>query len=187
MILQLASRSTKTPRGIIEDVLIKVGMFIFHVNFVVLKTESVIDPVTQILVILGRPFLDTLNVLINCRNGIIKLSFENMTVDLNIFNLQRQLTIFYETNNVNCPDVYDCNDSCANDSLENEFCDVIDSLFPHSSDSPSSVPHTPDHTLELKLLPDFLKYIFLGLNETFLVIIASDLTESKEKKIAEST
>jgi len=42
---------------------------------------------SPIRVILGRPFLPTSNALINCRNGMMKLSFGNMTLDLNIFNL----------------------------------------------------------------------------------------------------
>ncbi|XP_073137090.1 uncharacterized protein [Henckelia pumila] len=44
-------------------------------------------------VILGRPFLATSNALINCRNGIMKLSFGNMTLELNVFNLCKQPSI----------------------------------------------------------------------------------------------
>ena len=40
--------------------------------------------------ILGRPFLATSNALINCRNGVLKLSFGNMTLELNIFNNCKQ-------------------------------------------------------------------------------------------------
>ena len=43
-ILQLADRSTRTPKDIIQDILIKIGEFIFSVNFVVLKTEYVANP-----------------------------------------------------------------------------------------------------------------------------------------------
>uniref|UniRef100_A0A2N9EEQ6 Retrotransposon gag domain-containing protein n=1 Tax=Fagus sylvatica TaxID=28930 RepID=A0A2N9EEQ6_FAGSY len=46
---------------------------------------------TSIPVILGRPFLATSNALINCRSGVLKLSFGNMTVELNIFNTCNQL------------------------------------------------------------------------------------------------
>ncbi|XP_073119707.1 uncharacterized protein [Henckelia pumila] len=44
-------------------------------------------------VILGRPFLATSNALINCRNGIMKLFFGNMTLELNVFNLCKQPSI----------------------------------------------------------------------------------------------
>ena len=71
----------------IEDVLIKMGKFIFLVDFVVLDLKRVPDAKSYIPVILGRPFLATFNAFINCWNGMMKLSFGNMTLDFNIFNL----------------------------------------------------------------------------------------------------
>jgi hypothetical protein len=41
-------------------------------------------------VILGRPFLATTNTLINCRMGVMKISFGNMKVKLNIFHIRKQ-------------------------------------------------------------------------------------------------
>jgi hypothetical protein len=49
----------KIPRGIIEDILIKVDKFYFPVNFIVLDTEPVQNVGIQILMILGRPFFAT--------------------------------------------------------------------------------------------------------------------------------
>ncbi|XP_061981416.1 uncharacterized protein LOC133701499 [Populus nigra] len=40
VILQLADRSLKHPRGIIEDVLVKVGKFIFPADFIILDMEE---------------------------------------------------------------------------------------------------------------------------------------------------
>ena len=94
--LQLADRSVKTPKGIIEDVLIKVGNFVFPIDFVVLETEPVKNMKNQIPIILGRPFLATSNALINCRNGSMKLTFGNMTIDLNVFNVANQSNDLYE-------------------------------------------------------------------------------------------
>ncbi|XP_074323870.1 uncharacterized protein LOC141660784 [Apium graveolens] len=88
--LQFADCSVKTLTGIVEDVLIKIGDFVFPVDFVVLETEPVKNLKNQIPIILGRPFLATSNVLINCRNGLMKLTFGNMTIDLNIFNVGKQ-------------------------------------------------------------------------------------------------
>ena len=51
--LQLADRSLKHPRGVIEDVLVKVDKFIFPADFIVLDMEE--DK--EIPIILGRPFL----------------------------------------------------------------------------------------------------------------------------------
>jgi hypothetical protein len=91
MTLQLADRSVKVPWGIVEDVLIKVDKFYFPVDFIVLDTELVqvigIE-IPVIPVILGQPFLATTNALINCRSGVMKISFGNMTVELNIFTLE---------------------------------------------------------------------------------------------------
>ena len=69
-----------------EDVLIKVGEFIYPVDFIILDTEPTLNPRGQIPVILGRPFLATSNTMINCRTGCMKLTFGNMTVDMNIYN-----------------------------------------------------------------------------------------------------
>jgi len=87
--LLLADRSVKVPRGIVEDVLVQVDKFIYPVDFIVLDTQPV-EACNSIPVILGRPFLATSNVLINCRNGLMKLSFENMTLEMNIFNICKQ-------------------------------------------------------------------------------------------------
>ena len=63
--LQLADRSIKKPRGIIEDILIKVDKFYYPVDFIVLDTELEVNVELQVPIILGRPFLATANALIN--------------------------------------------------------------------------------------------------------------------------
>jgi hypothetical protein len=87
--LLLVDRSVKVPRGIIEDVLVQVDKFIYPVDFIVLDTQPV-EACNSFPVILGRPFLATSNALINCRNGLMKLSFGNMTIEMNIFNICKQ-------------------------------------------------------------------------------------------------
>ncbi|RVW18370.1 Retrovirus-related Pol polyprotein from transposon 17.6 [Vitis vinifera] len=63
--LSLADRSVKIPRGIIEDVLVQVDNFYYPVDFVVLDT----DPL----------------------NGLMQLTFGNMTLELNIFYMSKKL------------------------------------------------------------------------------------------------
>ena len=87
--LLLADRSVKVPRGIVEDVLVQVDKFIYPVDFIVLDTQPV-EACNLIPVILGCSFLATSNALINCRDGVMKLSFENMTLEMNIFNICKQ-------------------------------------------------------------------------------------------------
>ena len=38
-------------------------------------------------IILGKPFLAISNAIIICRNGVMQLTFGNMTLELNIFHL----------------------------------------------------------------------------------------------------
>jgi len=87
--LLLADRSVKVPREIIKDVLVQVDKFIYPVDFILLDTQLV-EACNSFPVILGRPFLATSNALINCRNGLMKLSFGNMTLEMNIFNIFKQ-------------------------------------------------------------------------------------------------
>ena len=89
--LQLADRSVKILRGIVKDVLVQVGKFYFPMDFVVLDTQPVVTQGTQFLVILVRPFLATANAIIHCRGGLMTLSFGNMTVNLNIFNVIKEI------------------------------------------------------------------------------------------------
>ena len=85
--LSLANRSIKIPMGTVEDVLIQVDKFYYPVDFVVLDTEPVAVGANHVPIILGRPFLATANAIINCRNGVMQLTFGNVTLELNIFHL----------------------------------------------------------------------------------------------------
>ena len=59
--LQLVDRSLKHPRGVIEDVLVKVDKFIFSADFIVLDIEE--D--REIPIILGISFLETRRAMID--------------------------------------------------------------------------------------------------------------------------
>ena len=59
--LSLADRFVKMPKGIVEDVLVKVDKFYYPVDFVVLDTEPVVEGTNHVPIILGRPFLATSN------------------------------------------------------------------------------------------------------------------------------
>ena len=85
--LSLADRSVKIPKGIVEDVLVKVDKFYYPVDFVVLDTDPIASGPNHVPIILRRPFLAIANAIINCRNGVMQLTFGNMTLELNIFHL----------------------------------------------------------------------------------------------------
>ncbi|XP_057745198.1 uncharacterized protein LOC130963065 [Arachis stenosperma] len=65
MALQLANSTFKFPHGVVEDLLVKVGEFIFSADFVVLDMEE--EANTSI--ILGRPFLATAGAIIDVQKG----------------------------------------------------------------------------------------------------------------------
>jgi hypothetical protein len=200
--LLLVDRSVKVPRGIVEDVLVQVDKFIYPMDFIVLDTQPT-EACNFIHVILGRPFLATSNAFINCRNGVMKLSFGNMTLEMNIFNICKQLgddddlqevdfikklvhdqfqTTSSETEIDESDDLQMVN--FQEESKASNWRPKIEELPPRSIESvPSSVqPPKPD----LKSLPFNLKYLFLGENETFLVIISSKHNARQEGKLLQT-
>ncbi|KAL0454834.1 UNVERIFIED_CONTAM: hypothetical protein Slati_0822600 [Sesamum latifolium] len=85
--LQLADRSIKYPRGIVEDVLVKVGKLIIPVDFIVLDMEE--DK--NMPLILGRPFLATSRALIDVQKGQFTLRVNDEHVVFNVFKPMKYL------------------------------------------------------------------------------------------------
>ena len=83
--LQLADRSLKHPRRVIEDVLVKVDKFIFLADLIVLDIEE--DK--EIPIILGRPFLTTSRTMIDVQKGELKLRVQDDKVKFSVFNVVR--------------------------------------------------------------------------------------------------
>ena len=128
--LSLADRSIKIPKGTIEDVLIQVDRFYYPVDFVVLDTEPVAVGPNHVPIILRRPFLATSNAIINCRNGVMQLTFGNMTLELNIFHLSKRHMHSEED---------DCEEVCIIDAILEEQANeqqVQDLLTPELSACP---------------------------------------------------
>ena len=82
-LITLADRLVKILKEIVEDVLVQVDKFYYPVHFVVLDTKPVAEGANYVPIILRRPFLATSNAIINCRNGVMQLTFGNMTLELN--------------------------------------------------------------------------------------------------------
>ena len=53
--------------------------------------DPLVKEANYVSIILGRPFLATSNAIINCRNGLMQLTFGNMTLELNIFYMSKKL------------------------------------------------------------------------------------------------
>ena len=201
--LSLADRSIKIPKGTIEDVLIQVDRFYYPVDFFELDTELVAVGANHVPIILRRPFLATLNAIINCRNGVMQLTFRNMTLELNIFHLSKRHMHLEED---------DCEEVCIIDAILEEQANeqqVQDVLTPELSEClreqqelqcmslgqgywrrkievlpllTGDEPKEPQQ-LELKPLPVELKYAFLEENGQCPVVISSLLTTSQEHNL----
>ncbi|XP_022875816.1 uncharacterized protein LOC111394297 [Olea europaea var. sylvestris] len=85
--LQLANKSLTYPKGIIEDVLVKVDKFISPVDFVVLDMYE--DE--KVPLILGRPFLATGRALIDVQEGKLILRVNEEQVTFNIYQEKKAL------------------------------------------------------------------------------------------------
>ncbi|XP_062089686.1 uncharacterized protein LOC133796225 [Humulus lupulus] len=166
--LQLADRSVKHPRGIIEDVLVKVDKFIFLADFIVLDMEE--DE--NVPIILGRPFLATGQALIDVQKDKAVAEI-NLTED----SLQDSLT----TDDIDAEldsEVQECV------QWMNSKGPIYNRKYEDLGQGPErplpSVQKLPE--LELKSLPAHLRYAFLGEKETLPVIVSSSLsTEEMEK------
>ena len=134
--LSLADRSVKIPKGMVEDVLVKIDKFYYPVDFVVLDTEPIASEPNHVPIILGRPFLATSNAIINCRNGIMQLTFGNMTLELNIFHLNNKQELL-ETENPIIDKVVSI-DQCAGKQSAQEIQGVISLGDEEDLDLPST-------------------------------------------------
>ena len=80
MTLQMANRTIAQPEGVLEDVLIRMGKFVFPVDFVVMDMEE--D--TQVPLLLGRPFPITRAALIDVKKGELTLRVGGEVVHFNL-------------------------------------------------------------------------------------------------------
>ncbi|XP_022014786.1 uncharacterized protein LOC110914291 [Helianthus annuus] len=80
----LADQTPTHPRGMVEDVIVKVEDCYYPVDFLVVDYVGCVED-TQPIVILGRPFLATANAIINCATGTVSMKFGDRELNLNNF------------------------------------------------------------------------------------------------------
>ncbi|KAK8954477.1 hypothetical protein KSP39_PZI002182 [Platanthera zijinensis] len=186
--IQLADRSVKYPVGVVEDVLVKVDKFIFSVDFVILDIEE--D--AEVPLILGRPFLATSRAIIDVSNGklLLRVGDDEVTFSINpsmrnslsnddsCYHLDASFEEDFSSFSNLCP--ISCDDA-EHDEL---FC--FKELSRSSPPEPiglESIKITTSYevppTLELKQLPEHLKYVFLEKDSKLPVIISSTLCDSE--------
>ncbi|CAM8917024.1 unnamed protein product [Rhodiola kirilowii] len=93
--IQLADRSCKQPKGKIEDVLVQVGKLVFPADFYVLKMEND-GPTDHAPILLGRPFLKTSKMKIDCGSGMLSMEVEGEVFSFDIFRAMKHPMEFEE-------------------------------------------------------------------------------------------
>ncbi|CAL8161483.1 unnamed protein product [Prunus armeniaca] len=163
--LQLADRSVTYSKGIIEDMLIKVKQFVLPADFLVLNMEEDRD----IPLLLGHPFLATTGDLEECNSIDIVETLAHANF---LANSTDDLLQIFLANLELQP------------ATEEEALDIrheVESLGSLIARIVPSIKKAPK--LELKLLPEHLKYAYLGENDTLPIIIVATLTSIEEKKL----
>ncbi|XP_021996068.1 uncharacterized protein LOC110893261 [Helianthus annuus] len=191
MSIQLADRSVKYPRGIVENMLVKVDKFVFPVDFVILD----MDEDSKVPLILGRPFLATARVVIDVYDGKLTLRVDKDEVTFDIQHSMRHTrqhddTLYFidtlmshvddQGSDVTKLDVEkDPLLQATEPSPRFEVFEVIEEEeIPKERPSVEAPP-----PLELKELPSHLEYAFLGEGSQLPVIISAGLTEEEKKKL----
>ena len=207
--LQMADRTMAKPEGVIEDVHVKVGKFIFHVDFIILEMEE--D--SQVPLLLGRAFLATGAALIDMQKGVLTLRVGEEAADFNLLQSLKNLDTDREDYKL-VDDVYINNSDCyygSNAQLpinENEmnfqYIEGVNYDFPHislhSTENVMRLKHnnmdsgdnneekefhqvTSAEGIVLKELPNPLKYAYLELPKSKPVIISARLSDAEEQKL----
>ncbi|CAM8953800.1 unnamed protein product [Rhodiola kirilowii] len=197
--LKLADRSSRTPRGVLRDVPIKVGKFFIPVDFYVLE----MDVEQEMPVILGRPFLNTVEAVIRCGEGSIELKIGDEKLKFFLKNAMKTPISSFECNllDISCEsleltsfesEVMDLDDSSMHfssllDMEDEEMYDLSwadeEKLLDACQGDGNQVPKGKEFEGELKPLPSNLRYEFLGPNSTHPVIVGATLNENETSKL----
>ncbi|GKE16533.1 DNA-directed DNA polymerase [Tanacetum coccineum] len=198
MSLELADRSIQYPRGIIENVLIKVVKFILPIDSVILDMPE--D--SRVPIILGRPFLSTARAMIDVFNKKITLRVGDDEVVFHVDQSIKRPT----AEDDECYGIDDLDEMIneeAQELLTNEELDSFLSRGLEKSIDQSDLEFTQgtsngdnvksEHLYsasaneidekkpELKSFPQHLEYAYLHGDKSFPIIISSELSEKKRK------
>nr|GFA55375.1 reverse transcriptase domain-containing protein [Tanacetum cinerariifolium] len=127
MTLEPADRSITHPKGVAEDVFVKVGKFHFPTDFIVVDFEA--DP--RVPLILGRSFLRTGRALIDVYGEEITLRVNDESITFNL-NQTMRYSSTYDDTSINRVDVIDV-------ACEDFMQDVLDFQYNPKSSSPTLV------------------------------------------------
>ncbi|KAB2595254.1 hypothetical protein D8674_017561 [Pyrus ussuriensis x Pyrus communis] len=164
--LQLADRSVKYPRGIVEDILVQIDKLILPADFVVLDMEEAPIHDRELPILLGRPFMATAKTIIDAQSNEPLQTVLSQSQD----EFDEEDALMEEVAALEALAPYPLN-----------ILPLLEPLEPSRSHLTPSTVKAPK--LELKPLPPHLKYAYLAEFETLPVIITSDLTPNEEDKL----
>ena len=144
--LQMADRSMVKPEGVLEDVLVTVGKFVFPVDFIILDMEA--D--SQVPLLLGRPFLATGAALIDMQKGVLTLRVGEEASAFNLIKSMQNIDIDRENCNV-VDDVYTYNPDVHNDCNAQIFINEKEINSQYIEDDYSDCPYNSFHSIETVL------------------------------------
>nr|GEW90686.1 reverse transcriptase domain-containing protein [Tanacetum cinerariifolium] len=182
MTLKLADRSITRPKGVAEDIFIKVGKFYFPTDFVVV--DFVVDP--RVPLILGRSFLRIGRILIDVYGEEITLRVNDEAVTFNL-NQTTRYSSTYDDLSVNRIDIIDVareEDICLIKKLLNNDLFQLLSMDLKQGEvvkAKSSIKEPSE--LELKELPSHLEYDYLEGVDKLPVIISKDLKVNEKEAL----
>nr|GEX44936.1 reverse transcriptase domain-containing protein [Tanacetum cinerariifolium] len=130
MNFELADRTESKPISIAKDVKVKVGVFHFPADFVVVDFEP--DP--RVPLILGRCFLKTGRALIDVHNGELTLRIEKETITYNLDQTSRYSANYDQMTENKIDVTYEACEEYSQEVLS--FSDVTASGSPTPSDDP---------------------------------------------------
>ncbi|CAL9025936.1 unnamed protein product [Prunus brigantina] len=84
--IQLADRTIRYPKGILEDVLVNVEGLILPADFLVLEMEEAPIPDNELPLIFGRPFMATAKTKIDVEQGTLTMTVNGETVAFKVFD-----------------------------------------------------------------------------------------------------
>ena len=124
IVIQLADGSYVHPKGMVEDVLIKVDKLIFPADFFVLDmSDNAEGPI-----MLGRPFMKTSRTKIDVFNGMLTMEFDGDIIEHNI----------HDVNSINLPSVCWI-DAVIPPDKENHEIDLVDKVVDPPDRPPTTV------------------------------------------------
>ena len=205
MTLQLADCLITRPYGVVEDVLVKVCHFTFIADFVIMDIEEDVE----IPLILGRPFMLTAKCVVDMGNGNLEISIDDQKVTFNLFDAIKHPSdhkAYFKMDAIEHEVPMVARAMVLQSTLEKALTNVVECLTKEKEKelqkcleeldglkgSPSEkvmfeelkkdIP-TEKAKVDLKILLEHLKYVFLEDNEASPVVISNSLTDEEESQL----